>query len=252
MRGARLQGEADDVTWNAAWSTERAKPVRRRQYFSFSEIADALTRDPRTLEVDAVLKGRVNADLTEWVMRQLFDLDGGEIVTLSGDPPDFKPLTAPQPGDIPAFAPEALMARRDACRRYVEANAELPGAPGMQRLWFGASEIAGLENIQAVIDAASQGSKPTSAGTKSRKRPGPAPGALRRYDAGDRALFPEIDRLMETEHISVHAAALKLSLGEVDGKVVEGSGNADSRAKRLGGLYHRAEREAGSKFAETP
>jgi hypothetical protein len=75
--------------------------------------------------------------------------------------------------------------------------------------------------------------------TKTHKRRGPAPGTLRRYEASYRVLFPDIDLLMKTEHISSSAAALKLANGEVPGKVVEGRGSAESRAKQLGTLYRK-------------
>jgi hypothetical protein len=68
-----------------------------------------------------------------------------------------------------------------------------------------------------------------------KKRRGPKPGALRRYDAADRELFPELERIMKDRQMSPTAAAHALA---EDGKV-KGSGTNDSRAKRLAALYQR-------------
>jgi len=77
-----------------------------------------------------------------------------------------------------------------------------------------------------------------------RLRPGPTPGALRRYEAADRALFPEIRRLTRNG-MSTFAAALKLARGAIKGKKVGGHGSEESRAKRLAALY-RQEEQTGS------
>jgi len=76
---------------------------------------------------------------------------------------------------------------------------------------------------------------------------GPKPGTLRRYEASDRALFPEIDRLTPPSgQLSPTAAARKLA---EEGKVA-GTGSLESRAKRIAALYI-AERRAGRKSTET-
>jgi hypothetical protein len=70
----------------------------------------------------------------------------------------------------------------------------------------------------------------TPEGIKARRgRRGPAPGAVDRYRDADRALFPEIRRIMRREGKSLYAAALKLA--EAD--KVKGAGTAISRAKRI-------------------
>jgi hypothetical protein len=71
---------------------------------------------------------------------------------------------------------------------------------------------------------------------------GPQPNALRRYEAADHKLFPEIRRLKKADQLSVSAAALKLARGAVEGKTVAGSGTAESRAKRLTTLFLREQR----------
>lgn len=67
---------------------------------------------------------------------------------------------------------------------------------------------------------------------------GPRPGSIGRFDASDRALFSEIERLIQREHLSPGEAAQKLA-GE--GKVA-GRGTEESRVRRLARLY-RTERE---------
>ena len=71
---------------------------------------------------------------------------------------------------------------------------------------------------------------PTPQNIKARRgRRGPAPGAVDRYREADRALFPEIRRIMRREGKSLYAAALKLAeLGKV-----KGAGTSVSRAKRI-------------------
>jgi hypothetical protein len=70
-------------------------------------------------------------------------------------------------------------------------------------------------------------------GAKSR---GPKPGAVRRFDEADRALFPEIKELMRTKSLSLGEAARALAN---DGRVA-GRGTIDSRARRLAIAYRAA------------
>jgi hypothetical protein len=65
--------------------------------------------------------------------------------------------------------------------------------------------------------------------TAPRPRKGPAPGTVDRFGESDRALFPEIERIMREGHETVHAAALELASA---GKI-QGGGTPESRAKRL-------------------
>jgi hypothetical protein len=64
---------------------------------------------------------------------------------------------------------------------------------------------------------------------------GPEPGTLRRYDAADRKLFPELERIMAEEKKSRSAAALALALADR----IDGAGAPESRAKRLAALHKR-------------
>jgi hypothetical protein len=66
-----------------------------------------------------------------------------------------------------------------------------------------------------------------------RRRKGPTPGKLNRYGESDRALFPELKRLMREGHMSATAAARQLA---EEGKVA-GIGSDESRAHRLAGRY---------------
>ena len=64
---------------------------------------------------------------------------------------------------------------------------------------------------------------------------GPEPGTLRRYDAADRELFTELERIMADEQKSRSAAAHDLALANR----ISGVGSAQSRAKRLAALHQR-------------
>lgn len=80
---------------------------------------------------------------------------------------------------------------------------------------------------------------PAAKKNEPKRRPGPEPGALRRYEVADRALFPKLEHIMETECASPSAAALVLAeAGEI-----RGVGIPESRARRLAALYAR-ERKA--------
>jgi hypothetical protein len=62
-----------------------------------------------------------------------------------------------------------------------------------------------------------------------RTRRGPQRGTVDRFGEADRALFPEIIRLVDEDHKSVHAAALELASA---GKI-KGAGTENSLAQRL-------------------
>jgi len=68
-----------------------------------------------------------------------------------------------------------------------------------------------------------------------KRRSGPKPGELRRFEAADRALFPELEQIMAEQHMSRSEAARVLA----DAGKILGSGAPESRAKRLAGLYGR-------------
>jgi hypothetical protein len=65
-------------------------------------------------------------------------------------------------------------------------------------------------------------------------RRGPLPGATERFAESDRALFPEIDRMI-AQGSSLRAAAYKL----VAASKVPGVGSARSRAERLAARYRK-------------
>jgi hypothetical protein len=65
------------------------------------------------------------------------------------------------------------------------------------------------------------------------KRRGPKTGAIDRF--GDRALFKQLTRLMKQRHLSHGQAAAQL---DRDGKVA-GTGDSDSRVRRLAERYKR-------------
>jgi hypothetical protein len=88
----------------------------------------------------------------------------------------------------------------------------------------------GVHRISIVINAADL--------VEYLKRPcrGPRAGTVSRYTMADRALFPEMARIMRDDHISASAAAQRL----VEAGKVAGTGADDSRARRLAKAY-RAE-----------
>jgi hypothetical protein len=75
-----------------------------------------------------------------------------------------------------------------------------------------------------------------------RRRRGPMPGKLRRFEAADRELFPVLEKLMKVDKSSAYAAALRLASGEISGEIVSGWGTPESRAKRLSGAYLKDKR----------
>ena len=68
-----------------------------------------------------------------------------------------------------------------------------------------------------------------------KKRFGPEPGKVRRYETGDRALYPELERIRAEKQKSLSAAAFELA----EAGQIKGSGTAQSRARRLAALYNR-------------
>jgi hypothetical protein len=146
MRAARLRDEAHVRKWHRARTAERARPIGQRRYFSFAEIAEQLARDPDRLATDPKLRERIAGDLAAWVQNRQFA--SGEVVTLSGDPPDFRPFQL-TPGAILVPYAEVLFLSRGACRRYAEARAEVPGAALLLRDWF-AAEAAETNAANAV------------------------------------------------------------------------------------------------------
>ena len=94
-RQARLARELRDAAAAVAWRVEFVKPMRERQYFSFGEIADALSKLPGTLEVAPQMLARVERDLHEWTNPREFDLSGkSEIVILNSSSALFRSLGA--------------------------------------------------------------------------------------------------------------------------------------------------------------
>jgi hypothetical protein len=66
-----------------------------------------------------------------------------------------------------------------------------------------------------------------------KKRPGPQKGTLSRYAASDRALYPEIRKLMADKKLSTTAAVQSLA------PIIEGTGSEASRVTRVARLYRR-------------
>ena len=109
----RLAQEAQDAAAAAAWAAERHKRERKRHYFGFDEISYALARRPGRLEVDSAERDRILHDLADWVRRGKFG--ASDVVILSGDPPDFVPLTPLLPSEILVTLDKTLIRRHGVC-----------------------------------------------------------------------------------------------------------------------------------------
>ena len=74
--------------------------------------------------------------------------------------------------------------------------------------------------------------------TARKRRRGPEPGSVDRFGESDRALFPELERVMRDHRMSANAAARELA------SRIEGAGTEASKAKRLASRYLRSGRKA--------
>jgi hypothetical protein len=70
--------------------------------------------------------------------------------------------------------------------------------------------------------------------TARKRRRGPVPGSVDRFGESDRALFPELERIMRDHRKSAYGAAHDLA------PKIEGAGTEASRAKRLASRYLRS------------
>jgi hypothetical protein len=70
--------------------------------------------------------------------------------------------------------------------------------------------------------------------TARKRRRGPEPGSVDRFGESDRALFPELERVMRDHRMSANAAARELA------SRIEGAGAEASKAKRLASRYLRS------------
>jgi hypothetical protein len=71
--------------------------------------------------------------------------------------------------------------------------------------------------------------------TPKKHRRGPLPGTVNRYGQDDRKLFPELERIKDSEKVSDSAACRRLA----EAGRIAGPGNPESRATRLRKLYRR-------------
>ena len=68
-----------------------------------------------------------------------------------------------------------------------------------------------------------------------RRQHGPIPGTIKRYEAADRALIPQVREIMKRDNLSPTAAATVLA----DAGKIKGNGTPATRARRLAALYLR-------------
>jgi hypothetical protein len=78
---------------------------------------------------------------------------------------------------------------------------------------------------------------PIEAGVPAKRHRGPVKDSLDRYGEADRALYPELERIVKEDHVSLTAAALKLAENK-ERRILLGDGAPLSRAKRLVGQYN--------------
>jgi hypothetical protein len=172
LRLARVAREAHDAAAAAAWAAESHKPEVQRQYFGFDEIANALARRPGRLEVDSAEHQRILHDLVDWVRRG--KSGASDVVILSGDPPDFVPLSPLVPSEVLvtrdtlihrsggctlgplanvhlATPSETLFLQCHAARQYLE-NSALEGALRVLKEWFPETVAIGKESSTAHED----------------------------------------------------------------------------------------------------
>jgi hypothetical protein len=160
MRAARLEREAYDASWNAAWQAELSKPILHRQWFRSGDLLDESARDPQTLEVNAALRWRIFEKLAPLIQYRQFS--DGEVATLSGEVPSFEPLPPPSPGSILVFN-ESLMLRRSFVRRFIKAYAALPNALPLQQEWFAEfDQAAAAPSPSATINSVEAGTNETN------------------------------------------------------------------------------------------
>ena len=98
---------------------------------------------------------------------------------------------------------------------------------------------------EAVLDFAQRHDLPSpswwAVATARKTRRGPEPGTVDRFGESDRALYPEIERIMREGHKTVHAATLELA------SKVQGSGAPENRAKRLADRFREERRRTATR-----
>jgi hypothetical protein len=228
----RVRAEEYQREFHRKWEEEHAQAPAQRLFFGVVEIADRLARNPRNLTIDRAIRQRIGGDLNEWMQTQQFRT--GEVVMLGGDPPDFRAVKLPLPladGRTVRILPAIMALRRDACRRYVEARVELPGAASLLSEWFG----AGPEPVSAPrVGAAKPGLSAGEQRTKDQQpRRGPKPGETG-FNTADRALFEVIEEMQAKGEARSAIAAARILVKK--GKVA-GGGSDENRANRLARGY---------------
>jgi hypothetical protein len=161
MRAARLEREAYDAAWHAAWQTELSKPIAERQWFRSGDLLDELSRDPQTLKVHAALRRRIYEKLATLIQYRQFADGQVAKLTLSGEVPSFESLPPPSPGSILVLGDD-LMLRRDFVERFIKAYEALPNALPLRRQWLGefSQEAAASSPGALTADAADHATTP--------------------------------------------------------------------------------------------
>jgi hypothetical protein len=155
----RLAHEDQDAAAAAAWATRLEKPFRKRDLFSVLEIAEHLTRRS-VAEPEVEKRDRVVLDIGDRIRREEFDLTGGsDVVVQIREPPYFRPFgsseivrIADEVAGLRIHNAQFIYLRRPACRRYIEANLDLPNAPKLLREWFPEPDSAPQRRSRQVSD----------------------------------------------------------------------------------------------------
>jgi hypothetical protein len=204
----------DEVRWRARRGFRFARIAERFDLVAFRDVADWLAREPGGIDRSEDRRRQALADLR----RAVSDGEFG---------PPHKPVIAYMPRvalrDLPLRVNAAQI--EICCTAENDIISDIWAPRALVARWFTAYGL----NAPPWLTG-------PPAATESKHR-GPEKGALRRYLAADRELFPEIKRLIRDEQLSVTGACQQLAQ---KGKV-KGIGSLQSRATRLARAY-RAEK----------
>jgi hypothetical protein len=206
----------DRVTARSAWTPHRAFPPQHRGCAIIEEAPIPLI-DARSLwQWAEKLAGEQQEPFALVLAELAMAARRGELAVGSPKPPD-----------------RLLDTIAEAAR--VESTVTVKPLPRDEGIWTVAQRIMidTPDGERWLANRLAISSNPEASEGRPKGRRGPRPGALDRYADSDRRLFPEIERIMHEEQMSVTAAARKLA--EQDR--VSGIGISVSRARRLAARF---------------
>jgi hypothetical protein len=205
--------------------------------FYIFEIAQALAREPDRLEVDWDEAHRISATIYDAYMRGEFAEE--EVMVRYGDPPRI--------GSIAEAKQDAMLRGMEWTDVYPMLwYAAVALTESATKRFVGGCGLAGASRVLLEWFPTSPGQPLSKVDPKQRRRPGPQPGNLTRYDESDRALYGEYEALMnppDSSRPKISATAASIKLAEAG--TIKGPGTAASRAKRFRDR-HKADRGRGN------